>query len=48
MRPFIRQLSASQAFEHFVPEIKDVAFCMKILKSLKIKIGLVLTKLILI
>ncbi len=28
MRPFIRRLSASQTSEHFLPEIKDVAFCM--------------------
>ncbi len=26
MRPFIRRLSASQISEHFLPEIKDVAF----------------------
>jgi hypothetical protein len=31
--PFIRRLSASQTSEHFLPEIKDVAFCMKIPKK---------------
>jgi hypothetical protein len=41
MRPFIRRLSASQTSEHFLPEVKDGAFCMKILKN---KISLVLTK----
>ncbi len=28
IRLFIRLLSASQTSEHFLPEIKDVAFCM--------------------
>jgi hypothetical protein len=27
-RPFIRRLSASQTSELFLPELKDVAFCM--------------------
>jgi hypothetical protein len=28
MRRFIRQLSASKTSEHFLPELKDVAFCL--------------------
>ncbi len=28
IQPFIRRLSASQTSEFFLPEIKDVAFCM--------------------
>jgi hypothetical protein len=27
---------ATQASEHFLPELKDVAFCMYILKSVKL------------
>ncbi len=33
IQPFIRRLSASKISEHFLPEIKDVAFCMWMLKS---------------
>ncbi len=28
LQPFICRLSASHTSEHFLPEIKDVAFCM--------------------
>jgi hypothetical protein len=28
IQPFIRRLSASQTSELFMPEIKEVAFCM--------------------
>jgi hypothetical protein len=44
MRQFIRQLLASLASEQFLPELKDVAFCMKILKKVN-KITIVLIKL---
>jgi hypothetical protein len=41
IRRFICRLSASQISEHFLPEIKDVAFCKQMLKSvLKIKSAL--------
>ncbi len=43
---FIRQLSASQTSEHFLPEVKNVAlFYLDSKKCNKIKIGHFLTKL---
>jgi hypothetical protein len=33
MRPFIHRLSVSQTSERFLPEVKNVAFCIWILKS---------------
>ncbi len=35
MRPFIRWLSASEKSSNFLPEIKDVVFCLLIIKSIK-------------
>jgi hypothetical protein len=38
-RPVINQLLASGTYEHFLSELKEVAFCRKMLKSiLKIKV----------
>jgi hypothetical protein len=46
VRPFIQRLSISQTSEHFLPEVRNVAFCILILKSVKIlKSAQVLTKL---
>ncbi len=33
MCPFIHRLSVSQTSEHFLPEVKNVAFCIWILKK---------------
>jgi hypothetical protein len=43
---FIRRFSASSTSGQILPELENVAFCNKILKSVnEIKIGLVLSKL---
>jgi hypothetical protein len=36
VRPFIQRLLTSQTSEHFLPEVRNVAFCILILKSVKI------------
>jgi hypothetical protein len=36
VQPFIQRLSISQTSEHFLPEVRNVAFCILILKSVKI------------
>ena len=36
VRPFIQRLSISQTSEHFLPEVRNVAFCILIIKSVKI------------
>ncbi len=46
IHPFNHRLSVSQTSERFLPEVKNVAFCIRILKSVKkFKIGSDLTKL---